>query len=78
MPWTEITRAENDRSDLRYASDCRDEEWELIAPIVEMRVGVGRPRTVDMRCVWNAIQYIATTGCQWRHWLCRYRATLGC
>ena len=66
MPWTEITRAENDRSDLRYASDCRDEEWELIAPIVEMRFGVGRPRTVDMRSVWNAIQYIATTGCQWR------------
>ena len=27
MPWTEITRAYHDRSDLRYASDCRDEEW---------------------------------------------------
>lgn len=66
MPWTEITRAYHDRSDLRYASDCRDEEWELIAPIVETRSHVGHPRTVDMRSVWEAIQYIASTGCQWR------------
>lgn len=66
MPWTEITRLEHDRSDLRYASDCRDEEWKLIAAIVTQRAKVGRPRTVDMRRVWEAIQYIATTGCQWR------------
>lgn len=66
MPWTEITRAENDRSELRYASDCRDEEWKLIAPVVEIRSNVGRPREVNMRVVWEAIQYIATTGCQWR------------
>ncbi len=66
MPWTEITRLDHDRSDLRYASDCHDAEWELIAPIVTVRAGVGRPRTTDMRAVWEAIQYIATTGCQWR------------
>lgn len=66
MPWTEITRLENDRSDLRYASDCRDDEWDLIAPVVETCGSVGRPRTVDMRTVWDAILYIATTGCQWR------------
>jgi len=66
MPWTEITRKDHDRSDLRYASDCRDEEWKLIAPIVAQRSRVGRPRTVNMRRVWEAIQYVATTGCQWR------------
>ena len=66
MPWTEITRLDHDRSELRYASDCRDEEWVLIAPIATQRARVGRPRTVDMRRVWEAIQYIATTGCQWR------------
>ena len=66
MPWTEITRTHHDRSDLRYASDCLDEEWELIAPIFEARTKVGRPRTVDMREAWEAIQYIASTGCQWR------------
>lgn len=26
---------------------------------------VGRPRKTDLREVWNAIQYRATTGCQW-------------
>ncbi|MGY4406877.1 transposase [Bradyrhizobium sp. USDA 3315] len=26
---------------------------------------VGRPRKTSMRSVWDAIQYIATTGCQW-------------
>lgn len=66
MPWTEFTRQEHDRSDLRYASDCRDEEWELIAPIVTQCSKVGRPREVEMRDVWNAISFINTTGCQWR------------
>lgn len=66
MPWTEITRLDHDRSDLRYASDCREGEWELIAPVVDVCNPVGRPRTVDIRAVWDAIQYIATTGCQWR------------
>jgi transposase len=66
MPWTEITRPQHNRSELRYASDCRDEEWELIAPVVTMRSSVGRPRSTDMRAVWEAIQYIGTTGCQWR------------
>ena len=55
MPWTEITRTHHDRSGLLYASDCRDDEGELIAPIVETRSKVGRPRTVDMREVWEAI-----------------------
>lgn len=66
MPWTKITRLDHDRSDLRYASDCRDDEWKLIAPVVTQRARVGRPRRVNMRRVWEAIQYIATTGCQWR------------
>lgn len=47
-------------------SDCRDEEWKLIEPLLCERCKVGRPRSVDMCAVWEAIQYIATTGCQWR------------
>ena len=66
MPWTEITCLDHDRSDRRYASDCRHEEWKLIASIVTQHARVGHPRTVDMRREWEAIQYIATTGCQWR------------
>ena len=66
MPWTEITRPNYDRRGLRYASDSRDREWELIAPFLEPRSKVGRPREVDMRKVWDAIQYIAQSGCPWR------------
>lgn len=66
MPWTEITRPDYDRRGLRYASDSRDEEWELIAPFLEPCSKQGRPREVDMRDVWDAIQYIAASGCPWR------------
>jgi len=65
MPWTEITRPDYDRRGQRYASDCSDEEWALAAPFMPPVSKVGRPRTTDMRAVWNAIQYMATTGCQW-------------
>lgn len=66
MPWTKITRCNHDLSNLRHASDCRDEEWKLIAPLVTQRAKVGRPHKSDMREVVNALLYIATTGCQWR------------
>lgn len=32
MAWTEITQDQYDRRRLRCASDCRDEEWAMIAP----------------------------------------------
>lgn len=65
MPWTEITRPDYDRRFLRYASDCTDEEWNLISPFLMRSSKVGRPRTHSMRHIWNAISYIAATGCQW-------------
>jgi transposase len=66
MAWTETARREYDRRALRYASDCTDEEWAVIAPFVEPADRkVGRPRTHEARDLWNAIQYIATSGCQW-------------
>lgn len=65
MPWTETTRLYYDRRSLRYASDCTDDEWALIKPFMPDRSRVGRPRRTQMRVVWNAIQYIAATGCQW-------------
>lgn len=65
MPWTEITRLDYDRRVLRYASDCTDDEWALIAPFMPPRSRVGRPRRTSMCAIGNAIQYSATTGCQW-------------
>jgi transposase len=65
MAWTEITRRQHDRRQLRYASDCTDAEWALVAPFMPAPSKVGRPRTTDLREVWNAIQYRAATGCQW-------------
>lgn len=65
MPWTEITRRDYAREGLRYASDSTDEEWAVVAPFMPARSKVGRPRTTDLRAVWDAIQYMAATGCQW-------------
>lgn len=64
--WTEITRPQYDRSGLRYASDMTNEEWNLIAPLLPVPRRLGRPRTVVLRDVLDAIFYIARTGCQWR------------
>ncbi|WP_458136637.1 IS5 family transposase [Komagataeibacter sp. NFXK3] len=66
MAWTEITRAQYRRDDLKYASDLCDAEWALIAPLMPEKKRLGRPRRTDLRRVMEAILYIATTGCQWR------------
>lgn len=66
MPWTEITRGQYRRDNLRYASDATDGEWTLIAAFLPARSRLGRPRTADLRAVVNAILYILATGCQWR------------
>src|SRR5438132_417611 len=66
MSWTEITRAQYRRDGLRYASDTTDAEWGLLAPLLPAPRRVGRPRTVDLRAVVNAILYILATGRQWR------------
>ena len=66
MPWTETTRTHYLRSGLRYASNMTDAEWRLIARLLPSRRHLGRPRTVDLRRVMEAILFILSTGCQWR------------
>lgn len=66
MPWTDITRRDYAREAARYASDLREEEWALIAPLLPGPKPVGRPRVANLREVLNAILYMASTGCQWR------------
>ena len=65
MGWTETARREHDRRRLRYASDCTDGEWAIVAPLLARTTKVGRPRLHRGRDLWNAIQYLAATGCQW-------------
>jgi putative transposase len=48
-----------------YPTDLSDEAWEWIAPLLTQKTGPGRPRTVDIREIANAIFYLDKTGCQW-------------
>ena len=64
--WTKITRLKYERDAERYASDLTDAEWALIEPHMPAVKRLGRPRETELRAVWDAILYIARTGCQWR------------
>src|SRR5437879_10477449 len=64
--WTEITRRKYEREGQRYASDVTDAEWALIEPHMPAAKPLGRPREIELRAVFDAILYIARTGCQWR------------
>ncbi len=65
MAWTEFTRKRYERTAPRYSSDVTDEEWAIVAPLLPGPNPLGRPREVDLRSVWDAIQYIASAGCAW-------------
>ena len=65
MAWTELTRAQHRRKTKRYPSDLTDAEWKIVRPLLPGRNRLGRPRKVNLRRVWNAIQYLAAGGCAW-------------
>lgn len=48
-----------------YRTDLSDEQWELLSPLIPPVKPGGRPRTVDIRAVVNAIFYIIVSGCSW-------------
>ncbi len=48
-----------------YPSDLTDAQWELIEPLLHEALPGGRPRTVLMREVMNAIFFQCRSGCQW-------------
>ena len=50
-----------------YPTDLTDEQWELLAPLLPKPKPGGRPRSVDLREVTNALLYLLRTGCPWRH-----------
>jgi transposase len=65
MPWTKTARHEYARRAQCYSSDLTDREWALIAPLLPGPRPVGRPRTINLREVVNAILYMASAGCTW-------------
>ncbi len=66
MAWTETTQEKYRRNAERYESDLTDGEWLLVEPLPPPPSKLGRPRSTDLREVFNAIQYMLATGCQWR------------
>ena len=66
MVWTKTTREQYRRDHLTYASDTTAAEWLLLSFFLATPCRRGRPRTVDLRAVMNAVLYILATGCQWR------------
>jgi len=49
-----------------YPTDLTDRQWDYIKDLIPAAKPGGRPRTLDMRQVLNAILYLTVTGCQWR------------
>ena len=49
----------------RYPSNLSDGAWDAIRPLLP-EYSVGRPRTLSLRQILNAIFYVLKTGCQWR------------
>jgi len=49
-----------------YPTDLTDRQWDCIKDLIPAAKSGGRPRSLDMRQVINAILYIVVTGCQWR------------
>lgn len=50
----------------RYPSDLSDAEWALLAPLLPAAKPGGRPRSVDLREVVDAISYWLRGGVAWR------------
>ncbi len=48
-----------------YRSDLTDDQWELMQVVLPEAKPGGRPRSVDLREVINALRYLNRTGCQW-------------
>ena len=49
-----------------YPTDLSDEERNYIEPHMPAPKGHGRPRTHDLREIFNAVFYLLKSGCQWR------------
>lgn len=51
---------------LSYDTDVSDEQWGLLEPLLPSAKPGGRPRSVDLREIVNAICCVLRAGCAWR------------
>lgn len=49
-----------------YPSDCSDAEWEFAAPYLTLMTEQAPQREYSLRQVFNALRYVARSGCSWR------------
>lgn len=49
-----------------YSTDLTDAQWALIEALIPAATPGGRPRSVDVREVVDAVLYLLRTGCSWR------------
>jgi len=49
-----------------YDTDLTDAQWEILKPLIPAAKPGGRPRSLDMREVLNAIFYLLSNGIKWR------------
>jgi putative transposase len=49
-----------------YSTDISTPQWGILEPLIPAPKTAGRPRTVDMREIINAMFYILGAGCAWR------------
>ena len=49
-----------------YPTDLTDSQWVIIQELIPPAKPGGRPRSLDMRQVVNAILYVVVGGIQWR------------
>lgn len=49
-----------------YATELTLEQWQLLEPLIPNAKSTGRPRTVDLMLVMQAILYVLVTSCAWR------------
>lgn len=49
-----------------YPSDLTDREWDEVKDLIPQAKKGGRPRSVDIRSILNAIFYVLDNGIKWR------------
>ena len=63
MPWNETIRKRYERIPMGYSSDVTDGQWTVVSRLLPGRNRLAHPRKGALRDIWNAIRYIAASGC---------------